>query len=266
MTTLIHKDLSYAVRGDLFDVYNKLGPMLPEQFYQDALAFRFGTKGIACQTEKGFKVFYRGQQVGLYYVDLWIEGGKIILELKVVPEILPLHQAQALSYLKVTDADLAFVVNYGAGSLMIERLPNFLRDKVVDFEWEQRPPTEGGLYPELADRVLKALHRVHFELGPGFLHQAYRRATMIELAHQGLNYQYLKKLPVYYDDHFLGEQEVRLIWVDEKLLVATVAVKRVEERLQEHMKARLRHLGLHLGLLANFNDTSLQVIFVRRQS
>ncbi len=211
-----------------------------------------------------FKVFYRGQQVGLYYVDVWIEQGKIILELKVMPEILPVHKAQAISYLKVTDADLAFVVNYGAGSLVIERLPNFLRDKVVEFEWKQRAPAENGLYPDLTAQVLKALHRVHFELGPGFLHQIYRRATMIELNLQALSYQYIKKLPVYYDDHFLGEQDVRLIGVDNKLLLATVAVKRVEKRMKEHLKARLQHLGLHLGLLANFNHTTLQVMFVRR--
>ena len=106
MTQPIHKDLSYAVRGVLFDVYNKLGPLLPEKFYQEAVEFGLTKRGITCQREKEFEVYYRGQRVGLYYVDLWIEEGKIILELKVAPEITPLHRAQAISYLKVTDADL----------------------------------------------------------------------------------------------------------------------------------------------------------------
>ncbi len=57
---------------------------------------------------------------------MWIDDGKIVLELKVVPEIEPIHKAQALSYLKVTDADLAVVANYGSSSLDDIRLPNFL--------------------------------------------------------------------------------------------------------------------------------------------
>ena len=55
--------------------------------------------------------------MGLYYVDVWIEDGKILLELKVAPAIAPIHKAQAISYLKVTDADLAIVANYGVALL-----------------------------------------------------------------------------------------------------------------------------------------------------
>jgi GxxExxY protein len=248
----------------LFDVYNKLGPLLPEKFYQEAVEFGLTKRGIKCEKEKEFEVYYRGQRVGLYYVDLWIEGGKIILELKVAPEITPLHRAQAISYLKVTDADLAIVVNFGAESLFDERLPNFLRDKIVKFEWEQRPIGEEMLYPELTGRLLEILHRVHFELGPGFLHQVYRRATMVELREQGLHYEYIKEVPIYYDEHYLGQQETRLIRVEDQVLLATVAVKQADQTMQGQLRARLRHSGLRLGLLANFNSTALQVVIVRR--
>ncbi len=263
MPDIIHKDLSYAVRGVLLDVYNKLGPRLPERFYQDAIALGLAVRRIPCDPEKEFEVYYRGQQVGLYYVDVWIDGGKIILELKVAPQILPLHRAQAISYLKVTNADLAVVVNYGAESLQDERLPNFLRDKVVSFEWNPRPPAQDWLYPELSNQLLEVLHRVHFELGPGFLHQVYRRATLVELRHQGLAYDYIKRVPIYYDSHFLGYHEARLIRVEDRVLLATVAVNQVDRNFQEQLKARLRHLGLKLGLLANFNSTTLQVVVVR---
>jgi GxxExxY protein len=265
MTSIIHKELSYTVRGVLLDVYNKLGPMLPERFYQEAIAYGLEAKGIHCQTEKSFEVYYRNNRVGLYAVDIWVEAGKIILELKVAPEIIPLHRAQALSYLKVTDADLAIIVCYGAASLLDERLPNFLRDKVADFKWENNTSglTEDVLYPELINRLLEILHYVHFTLGPGFLHQVYRRATMIELQHQKLNYQYIKQLPLRYREHYLGTQEVRLIQVEDKVVLATVAVKQVDQAMQAQLKARLKHLGLQLGLLANFNATTLQLFIVR---
>ncbi len=265
MTGIIHKELSYTVRGVLLNVYNGLGPMLPERFYRDAAAIGLGAHGVACQTEKPFEVYYRNNRVGLYYVDVWIEGGKLILELKVAPEITPLHRAQAISYLKVTDADLAIVVSYGAGSLLDERLPNFLRDKVVQFEWDKaRSMAEDTFCPELTNRLLEALHRVHFELGPGFLHQVYRRATMIELQQQGLQYEYIKQMPVHYKGHYLGLEAVRLILVENKILLAAVAVKQADQAMQAKLKTRLKHLNLPLGLLANFNATTLQLLFVRQ--
>ena len=101
MTHLIHKELSYVVRGVLFDVHNKLGPLLPERFYQEAVLIGLDGQGIGCRSEKPFEVFYREQRVGLYYVDVWVEEGQLLLELKVAPEILPLHRGQAISYLKV---------------------------------------------------------------------------------------------------------------------------------------------------------------------
>ena len=264
MTTIIHKKLGYTTKGVLFNVYNTLGPMLPEDFYRDAIVYGLQAKGIECTPEKSFEVFYRGERVGLYRVDIWIEGGKLVLELKVASQILPLHKAQAISYLKVTDADLAIVVNFGAASLEDERLPNFLRDKVVDFKWEKRPLPEDALYPELTNQLFKALHRVHLELGPGFLHQVYRRAAMIELRHQGLRYDYIKQTPIVYQGHNLGMQDVRLIRVEDKVLLAAFAVKHVSEAMKETLKARLKHFGLQLGILANFNSERLEVEVVRR--
>lgn len=265
MTHIIHKELSYTIRGVLLDVYNKLGPMLPERFYREAIAVGLEREGIHCKAEHPFEVHYRGRRVGLYYVDIWIEAGPILLELKVAPKISPLHRAQALSYLKVTGADLAIVVSYGAASLLDERLPNFLREKVVAFERQDHPLLETGLYPELTNCLLELLHRVHFELGPGFLHQVYRRVMMVELDHQGMKYRYIKQMPVLYDGHYLGTEPVRLIEVEDKLLLATVAVKQASQAMQSQLKARLKHLGLRLGVLANFNSTALQILFVRNE-
>ncbi|MBN2007466.1 MAG: GxxExxY protein [Anaerolineae bacterium] len=263
MPTIIHKDLSYAVKGVCFDVHNALGPSLAERFYQAALAIGLEAKGIRCETEKSFEVYYRGTRVGLYFVDMWIEDGKLLLELKVAPEITAMHRAQTLSYLKVTGADLGIIVNYGENSLTDERLPNYLRDKKVAFEWQPSETGEDWLYPQLTQRLFEALHRVHFELGPGFLHQVYRRATMVELQHQEIAYRYIKNLPVSYQGHLLGEHPARLINVEEKILLAVFAVQELDGGMQERLRARLRLLGLKLGFLANFNGVTLKIIPVR---
>jgi len=263
MPGLLHEELTYQVRGVLFDVYNTLGPMLKEDYYRDAIDLGLDKRGIACVPEERFEVFYRDERVGLYYVDLWIEGGKLLLEVKVAPAIEPVHKAQAISYLKVTDADLAIVVNYGGPSLEAERLPNFLRDKQPEFVWRPQPFAQGLLYPDLINAIQRACHRVHFTLGPGFLHQVYRRATMIELRRSGLSYRYIKKLPVMYEGEILGDQDVRLILVEGKVLLATFALRRTDETLAEQLKARMRYLGQEIGLLANFYGTRPAITPVR---
>lgn len=263
MPKLVHPELSYRVRGVLLHVYNALGPMLPESYYEAAIAFGLDKQGIRCQTQKMFEVYYEGERVGLYYVDVWIEDGKILIELKVAPAIAALHRAQAISYLKVSNADLALVVNYGGPLLEDERLPNFLRDKHPEFDWRPQSTGPDLLYPDLTEAVLCACHRVHFVLGPGFLHQVYRRAAMIELRRSGLNFEYIKRLPVEYDGHVLGEQEVRLILVDGRVLLATFAMREADAAMAEQLKARMRRLEIKLGLLANFYDTRLVVTPVR---
>ena len=70
MTRLIHPDLSYQVRGVLFDIYNSLGPSLEEKYYTNAAAIGLSQKSIACEAEKPFEIFYEGSRVGLYYVDV----------------------------------------------------------------------------------------------------------------------------------------------------------------------------------------------------
>jgi len=263
MSALIHPELSYQVRGVLLDVYNTLGPLLKERFYEDAIVIGLEKRGIPCEAEKEFEVYYEGERVGLYYVDVWVDEGKLLLELKVAPAIDSLHEAQAISYLKVTDADLAIVANYGGASLDDKRLPNFLRDKRPEFAWQPRPVAEGLLYPELTNAIQRACHRVHFVLGPGFLHQVYRRATMIELRRSGIGYDYVKQLPVEYEGHLLGYQDVRLIRVEDKVLLAAFALRQNEDAMTEHLKAYLCRLNLKLGLLANFHGISLEVTPVR---
>ncbi len=263
MPQLIHPELSYAVRGALFDVHNALGPLLKEEFYENAIAIALGKRGIRCVTQKGFEVHYKGERVGLYYVDMWIEDGEILLELKVSSAIEPFHKAQAISYLKVTNADLAIVVNFGGASLEDERLPNFLRDKHPEFTWQAQPATDGLLYPDLTDAILCACHRVHFALGPGFFHQVYRRATMIELRRSNLAYEYIKRLPVEFEGQVLGQQDTRLILVEGKVLLATFALREMDAVMAEYLKAYMRRLGAPLGFLANFHDVRLMVTSVR---
>lgn len=264
MAEIIHKALSYSIRGAFFDVYNGLGPMLPEQFYQNALAIEFEARGIRFHAERLFEVLYRGVQVGRYYTDFWIEDGKILLELKVAAEIENVHQAQAISYLKVTDADLAIVANFGAGSFEDVRLPNRLRGKTAVFNPTYPRPNITIPFPELTNKLMTVLHRVHFELGSGFLHQVYRRAIMVELQEQNIGYEYIKESPVYYQGVEIGVQETRLILVEQSILIAAFALKTTTDAIKARLRKHLQLQDIELGILANFHGPKLTINLVRK--
>jgi GxxExxY protein len=263
MTKLLYADLTYAIRGVLMQVHNALGPGLPEEFYDEAASIGFQEAGIVCERQKSFYVYYEDVQVGHYIPDATFADDKVLLDYKVENEITPLHKAQVISYLKVTDADLGLVANFGEASLKVERLPNFLRDKQPRFEWQPRPLPDDALHPGLTAKLFRCLYKVHFTLGPGFLHRVYRRATMVELERTGLNCRYVRELPVYFHDHHLGNVPCRLIVVDDKIAVAAFALREVGEAEQMALHARLRQLNLQLGLLANFHDTRLDIQPVR---
>jgi hypothetical protein len=142
MAQLIHPELSYQVRGALLHAYNTLGPMLKEEYYEEAIAIGLEKRQIRFQTQKEFEVYYEGERVGL-------------------------------------------------------------------------------------------------------------------------RYEYIKHLPVEYEGHLLGYQDVRLILVEGKVLLATFALCQADAMMAEQLKIRMRRLGIKLGLLANFYDTKPVVTPVR---
>lgn len=263
MPTLIHPELSYQVRGAMFETYNILGPLLPEAMYRNALCHELQQRGLRCEMERPFHVSYEGEQVGLYYVDLWVEQGKILIELKVAPQIEPLHQAQAISYLKTTNADLAIVANYGDAAFQDQRLPNYVRGKQAEHCWQPQP---FGDWPhaDLLTTLHHACSRVHATLGPGFIHQVYRRAVLIELRRQGVGFELVRHLPITYKGQTLGEHPVRLIIPDGRIALAVFALQADDEaRRIAQLQAYLRQLRLTVGVLANFHGTKLQFQLVR---
>jgi GxxExxY protein len=83
---------------------------------------------------------------------------------------------------------------------------------------------------------------------------------MVELQHQEIGYEYVKTLPIVYDGHRLGVHPARLINVEDKVLLATFAVRTLDDGMIGRLRARLRILGVRLGLLANFKRTTLRIV------
>jgi GxxExxY protein len=260
---LLHADLTYAIRGVLFDVGNNLWPGLPEIDFQTAVGIGLTKREIPHSMEEQFHVHYRGVEVGRYYCDVFVDR-KVILELKATPTLVDLHRAQIISYLRVTCADVGLLANFGGPRVEIERYAGFYAQRRPDFTWELRPPNDADLlYSKLVGRLYECLQRIHYELGPGFFHHVYRRATEVELNEQSLSFKRVLEIPVFYEGEYLGKRDCRLLIVDGKVVVAAFAVREMGPAFDVRMKHYLRHFDMKLGLLANFSSERLDVRPVR---
>ena len=107
-----HADLTKAIIGTFFDVYNALGYGFLEKIYENALAIELRHRGFAVDQQKVIRISYRDQVVGEYYADL-VVNDLVILELKAVQELAEMHEAQLLNYLKATPYEIGILLNFG---------------------------------------------------------------------------------------------------------------------------------------------------------
>lgn len=125
MNNLLYREESYNIRGALFAVFNELGCGYLERVYQDALEVEFRLRNIPYEREKTIQITYKGKPLGDPYRADFVCYGKIIVELKAVTEILGVHRAQVVNYLKATKANLGFLVNFGEEDIKIERIVRY---------------------------------------------------------------------------------------------------------------------------------------------
>src|SRR6476660_9807912 len=98
-------DLAHAVIGAALEVHNRLGAGLDESFYQRAMEIELRHRGISFQRQVQVCVEYRGEPIGERKIDL-IVGGRLVVELKSVEKLAPVHGAQLRTYLKITNNKL----------------------------------------------------------------------------------------------------------------------------------------------------------------
>lgn len=101
MTEIVEKDLSYQIVQIGYEVFNELGPGFDEDVYENAMVIVLKKRKRLVEQQKRVKIYFQGAEVGLHKIDLIVDE-RIILELKAVAEIAPVHRQQALSYLKAT--------------------------------------------------------------------------------------------------------------------------------------------------------------------
>jgi GxxExxY protein len=127
-STVIENELSFKIIGCALDLHKELGPGLLESAYQAALAYDLKKIGLNVETQVPMPFVYKEvkQDVG-YRLDLVVEK-KVIIEIKSVELLAPVHFAQTLTYLKLSGYKLGLLINFNTKILKegIHRIVNNL--------------------------------------------------------------------------------------------------------------------------------------------
>jgi GxxExxY protein len=102
---------AYAVIGAAIEVHRHLGPGFLESIYESALMAELSSRSIPFERQKTVPLMYKGQSVGMHRLDLLV-GRQVVVELKAVDAVAPIHFAQMISYLAATRLPLGLLINF----------------------------------------------------------------------------------------------------------------------------------------------------------
>lgn len=109
---LYEEELTRAIIGVAIEVHRHLGPGLLESAYEECLCRELELQRIVFERQKPLPVEYKGARLDCgYRLDFWVEG-RVILELKSVEALAPIHEAQMLTYLKLAGVKVGLLINF----------------------------------------------------------------------------------------------------------------------------------------------------------
>ena len=119
-------ELTYEIRGAIFDVYNELGPGLLESVYEEALVFELQERGLEVERQLEVPIIYKDCELKTSLrLDLLVNN-QVIVELKSVEDMKLVFAKQLLTYLKLMDKRVGLLVNFNTSNIRegIKRIVN----------------------------------------------------------------------------------------------------------------------------------------------
>lgn len=105
-------DLSSSIIGAAIEVHRALGPGLLESAYEQCLARELALRDIPFEQQKPLPVYYKGTELDCGYRLDFLVARSVVVEVKAIEALLPIHQAQVLSYLKLGGWKLGLLINF----------------------------------------------------------------------------------------------------------------------------------------------------------
>jgi len=114
---MTENEVTYQVRGAVYDVYKALGPGLLESVYEEALVFELEQRGLKVERQKQVPIVYKGSQLKTELrLDLLVEDC-VIVELKSVEEMKKVFSKQLLTYLRLMEKKVGLLVNFNTDNI-----------------------------------------------------------------------------------------------------------------------------------------------------
>lgn len=109
--------ISYRIIGAALDIHKSIGPGLLESAYENALVYELEEAGFEVRSQLSLPFNYKGTHLDVgYRIDLMVES-KVIVEIKSVENLLPVHHAQLLTYLRLSNRKLGLLINFNSSKL-----------------------------------------------------------------------------------------------------------------------------------------------------
>ena len=121
-------EITENIIGSAIEVHRVLGPGLLESTYESCLVFELVVRAFKVERQKALPVIYKGETIDCgYRIDLLVDD--VVVELKSVDHVLPIHHAQLLSYLKLSNSPVGLLINFNVLILArgVKRLANKYR-------------------------------------------------------------------------------------------------------------------------------------------
>ena len=115
---MTESELTYKIRGAIYNVYKALGPGLLESVYEAALCYELRKQGLHVENQVKLDVIYDGQVLPVdFRLDILVEDS-VIIELKSVEEIKSVHHKQLLTYLRIANKHIGLLVNFNTDDIV----------------------------------------------------------------------------------------------------------------------------------------------------
>lgn len=115
---MTENEISYQIRGAIYDVYKELGPGLMESVYEEALVFELKDRGLDVERQVMVPIIYKGEVLATELrLDIIVEN-TVIIELKSVSELMPVHFKQTRTYLRLMKKHLGILVNFNTDNIL----------------------------------------------------------------------------------------------------------------------------------------------------
>ena len=126
---MTENQIAAAVVDAAFKIHTTLGPGLLESVYESTLEYELRKRGLSVRRQIGLPVYYEGLKLELgYRVDL-IVGDKVIIEIKSIEALAPIHKRQLLTYLRLANMRLGLLINFN-----VERIKDGIKRVVNGLE------------------------------------------------------------------------------------------------------------------------------------